>query len=512
MLEKGQLVYIYVPRIVGGVLVRNSSIGVTINHGNLVLLGLQNWGDVATSLAPSVSSDQARAVASDHAAPFGSTFGKAASLELIPVSPGDVTLSYRLAWVIRMKLVDDIGNWEALVDAHSGELLNFEDKNEYAQRQIFGGVYPVSNDQRPPDGIEQAGWPMPYAEHHTTARTPRSPTSGGNIGCITGSISTALQGRFLRITDTCGADQRDAARPATSTSASGPTAAATDCTIPAGHSAGDTKSSRTGFYELNQLIEQAPRLAARQRLAADAAHRQREPEPDLQRLLERRRPCNFFKSRRRLPQHRRDRGDLRPRVGPRAGQQRHQPEHLQPRRGDRRHPRHSLRLDESCVGRGFFINQVCGGYGDPCIGTPATGCTGVRDVDFAQPPLRPAAHDHLDPERLHRRAAPAAPRRAGLPDVRRHALRPRDALRGHDRRRRPSGTSRPATSRAAPFNYDANTALELDDPPLSSSAAQTLTSWYTCARAAAAAARPAATCSSSPRTTTTATSPTARRT
>jgi hypothetical protein len=42
----------------------------------------------------------------------------------------------------------------------------------------------------------------------------------------------------------------------------------------------------------------------------------------------------------------------------------------------------SLRLDTSCVGRGFFIDgSLCGGYGDPC--TPASGCTGIRDIDWA---------------------------------------------------------------------------------------------------------------------------------
>ncbi|HET8647848.1 MAG TPA: hypothetical protein VFO85_20280, partial [Vicinamibacteria bacterium] len=41
-----------------------------------------------------------------------------------------------------------------------------------------------------------------------------------------------------------------------------------------------------------------------------------------------------------------------------------------------------LRLSASCIGRGFFKNMVCQGYGDPCIGPPATGCTGVRDIDF----------------------------------------------------------------------------------------------------------------------------------
>jgi len=37
-----------------------------------------------------------------------------------------------------------------------------------------------------------------------------------------------------------------------------------------------------------------------------------------------------------------------------------------------------LRLDESCVGRGFLQQGTCGGYGDPC-----TSCTGVRDLDWA---------------------------------------------------------------------------------------------------------------------------------
>ncbi len=42
----------------------------------------------------------------------------------------------------------------------------------------------------------------------------------------------------------------------------------------------------------------------------------------------------------------------------------------------------ALRLAQSCVGRGFFIDgSLCGGYGDPC--TPASGCTGIRDVDWA---------------------------------------------------------------------------------------------------------------------------------
>jgi hypothetical protein len=38
-----------------------------------------------------------------------------------------------------------------------------------------------------------------------------------------------------------------------------------------------------------------------------------------------------------------------------------------------------LRLNDSCMGRGFFKGGPCGGYGDPC-----TVCTGVRDTDWAR--------------------------------------------------------------------------------------------------------------------------------
>ncbi len=111
----------------------------------------------------------------------------------MPQSPDDASISYRLAWAFNLRLAGDIGKWEAVVDAQSGELLNFEDKNEYAGRQMFGGVYPVSNDQRVPDGVEQTGWPMPYADITSGADTFFT-DQGGNIGCITGSISSAPAG------------------------------------------------------------------------------------------------------------------------------------------------------------------------------------------------------------------------------------------------------------------------------------------------------------------------------
>ena len=38
----------------------------------------------------------------------------------------------------------------------------------------------------------------------------------------------------------------------------------------------------------------------------------------------------------------------------------------------------ALRLNNSCIARGFFVGgNNCGGYGDPCL-----SCTGIRDIDY----------------------------------------------------------------------------------------------------------------------------------
>jgi len=45
----------------------------------------------------------------------------------------------------------------------------------------------------------------------------------------------------------------------------------------------------------------------------------------------------------------------------------------------------ALRLNDPCIGRGFFKNSVCSTGGNTCIGTESNGqyaCTGVRDIDY----------------------------------------------------------------------------------------------------------------------------------
>ncbi|HET8644785.1 MAG TPA: endopeptidase, partial [Vicinamibacteria bacterium] len=279
-----------------------------------------------------------------------------------------------------MKVLNDLGSWEALVDAGSGEVLLFEDKNQYAVRRIIGGVYPVSNDQRPPDGVEQQAWPMPFANVTIGGNTVIS-TAGGTLGCATGTATTALAGPFIRMNDNCGAINETAAGDLDL--GFGPTPAATDCTVPAGHSVGDTKSSRSGFYELNRIVEQAKGyLPANTWLASQVTSN-----------MNINLTCNAFWNGSTVNFYR-DNGSQCRNTGEIAAIFDHEWGHGMDNNGT--NPTISqpgegiadihafLRLQTSCIGRGFWKNQTCTGYGDGCNGTPATGCTGIRDIDYTQ--------------------------------------------------------------------------------------------------------------------------------
>src|SRR6185295_2408145 len=155
--DDGALVQLFVPRVVGGVPVRDSHATAVINHGNLVLLGLINWGSVDALLSPGVSADDARGVVAQYAQPFEFQARKGKPhLELIPGHDGGAGdgggYVYRLAWVVRGSVAGDLGSWEALVDASNGELLSFEDRNQYEKVKpaVMGGVFPISNDGEAP--------------------------------------------------------------------------------------------------------------------------------------------------------------------------------------------------------------------------------------------------------------------------------------------------------------------------------------------------------------------------
>jgi hypothetical protein len=470
VVEDAAIVQVHVPRVLGGVAVRDSNVTAVLNHGNLVLLGLDHWADAAAGDGAAIGETQAQFRVKQHVAPFEIESMARGRLEYIPMVKGE-GYDYRLAWVVPVAVVDDLGSWEGLVDAANGELIAFEDRNQYA-RKVIGGVYPVSNDQRPPDGVEQIGWPMPFANIGGGLFTNQA----GTVACsVAGPMNTTLNGQFVRIQDNCGAVNETA--PNDLDLGFGPTATATDCAVPAGHSAGDTKSARSGFYELNRIKEQA-----RGYLPANTWLQGVLPSN-----MNINNSCNAFWSTGagtvnfyRSSATCRNTGEI-------AAIFDHEWGHGMDANGTAggvSNPGEGiadihgfLRLSDSCIGRGFWINQTCGGYGDACDGTPATGCTGIRDIDFmgrrcnAPHTVTYITQGFTSAQCGGTGAAPACPGSGGPCGRAVHCEGAVVAESAFDLARRDFP--------AAPYNFDSNTAHELSTR-LWTIGAGPVTSWYTC--------------------------------
>jgi hypothetical protein len=263
--ENNRLVHVHAGRVYGGVPVRDSFVKATLNSGNLVLYGTRNWGTINISTTPSVSQDVARGVVGGHLSGLNVSEWSTPELVIVPMASGSNPeaavgrgYAYRLVWAIGANVEGSEGSWEALVDARSGELLAFYDQNSYIdQKKVVGGIFPVSNDGLSPggvpDGIEQPGYPMSRAFVFRGA-TQFTANSEGLVTIVGGGeYRTSLTGPFIRIQDQCGAVNEVTSCDALDLAST----SGTDCARPVGHSLGDTHSARTGFYELNRVIDQA---------------------------------------------------------------------------------------------------------------------------------------------------------------------------------------------------------------------------------------------------------------
>ena len=379
--DGGRLIQIHVPRVVDGVPVRNSALTAVINSGNLVLWGTRNWADVKISTRPTLTLDEAHALAYGYLGNslVSSGYWTKPYLTLVPAVnasflrevPFGQGLGYRLAWVVNPRIDSNYGSWEVLVDAHSGQVLQFLDTNDYqSTRTLVGGVYPNSNDGTPPDGVEQPFWPMPFADMNTPGGDLFYTDSGGNLlACVDGFVGTTLNGQFMNMNDDCG-ELTESGMGDINLGTSG----GDDCTVPPGGSDGNTHASRSGFYEMNRMKELArgqlpDNLWLHDQLTANMNINQ---------------SCNAFWNGITVNFYRSGGGCGN--TGELAGVYDHEWGHGMDSFGvaigianpgeDVADIYASLRLNDACVGRGFLSGN-CSGYGDPCI-----DCTGVRVVDW----------------------------------------------------------------------------------------------------------------------------------
>ncbi len=258
-----------VPQVVNGVPVRYGRVIVTIKHGNVVLFGSESWGNAAVDTRPRVPAEKALAVG------FAYVEGETAAdeilsgptLEIVPIAPpeqqrgerfvGPVGSGYghRLVWSLVFRRAPDEARWEVLVDAHSGEVLAFQDINHYVERSITGGVYPLTSTGICPNpdqcGTMQSGWPMPFAD---TGFSGLTTNSAGIYNYTSGTATTTLTGLYVDINDSCGAIS---ASSSTGNIALGGSNNQHDCTTPGSGGNGNTAASRSAFYEVNKLAEMA---------------------------------------------------------------------------------------------------------------------------------------------------------------------------------------------------------------------------------------------------------------
>ena len=392
--ENRRLVHLYADRVVNGVSVRSTFLTATLNNGNLVLYGTQNWGAVTVSTTPKVTAEQARASVASYLSGFTIASWERPELVLVPLASGAASvdnegrgLQHRLAWAIGVQVRGSNGSWEALVDANDRELLAFQDRNQYFDaKKVVGGIYPVSNDGQStngiPDGVEQPEYPMSRAYVYDANGNQVEANSEGLVN-VGSPFSTRLTGPFLKISDTCGATNLST----NCTSLNLGMSAGTDCAAPAGSSGGNTHSGRTGFYEVNRIIDQAKSWLG----PASASH------PWLNRQLPANMninsACNAFFSFADTTSPTtgsinfyRSSPDCRT-TGEIAAVFDHEWGHGLDFFDDS--PGVSLpgeayadmaaivRLNSSCIGRGFYQVGTCGGNGDPC-----TECSGVREADW----------------------------------------------------------------------------------------------------------------------------------
>jgi hypothetical protein len=370
-------------REVEGIPVEGHRFHVYLVRGNVVSFGAGRWGPPPVVPNAVYGVETTRLLLHDH---MGIRPGErveeieSGTLVLTPVppagaeagawkgAPGD-GVAYRLVHRFVLRVAGEPGTWVGKVDAVTGEVVAFYDDEKYAQAK--GWVYPVAADGIcEAGGCNETGYPMPYA-NVTVGGAPQTTNDAGIFDCSGGTASTALQGPYVRINDNCGAvDESGVCDEDLDLGGN----AGTNCTVPAGKSAGDTNASRTGFYHINRIKEKG-----RYWLPSNNWLR-----GQVQVNVNVNSTCNASWSGQ-LNMYRAGGGCRN--TAETAGVLNHEYGHgLDQNDGGGYDNTSEAYADviailsdrASCVGRGFFESGTCSGYGDTCL-----TCTGIRDMDFA---------------------------------------------------------------------------------------------------------------------------------
>ncbi|WP_224361763.1 endopeptidase [Hyalangium versicolor] len=261
---------VHIPQQLNGVPVRDARVAAVISHGNLILLGTEAWAQPKVATKPAMTAQQAMASAGDYLGLLETPgeLWKEPTLEIAPMARADVQqgqtfigtfgqgYTHALVWTYGFQRPGENERWKVTVDAETNEVLAIEDDNHYLDATVTGGVYPSTNVEvcasNETCGTLQPNTPMPWA--NTGFAAPNNFTDGAGIYSYTsGTATTTLAGKYVKIADSCGAVSFSSA---TGSMDLGGVNGNHDC-VTAGGGAGNTSAARSSFYELNKLKEQA---------------------------------------------------------------------------------------------------------------------------------------------------------------------------------------------------------------------------------------------------------------
>lgn len=244
-----------------GVPVEGANVFFRINHGNIVQLGAEKVAPVQVSTTPQIDNVGALAAVLEitgFSAGELSEIPQPGRLKIVPaLSLGEKPAErftgvrgrgYRhlLVWEVAFRRVGDDVTYQALVDARTGKVLQIVDLNSYVTAQVSGGIYPKSN--------LDAEVVRPFPFTNVTNGAAKVTDASGNYDYTGGAATATLNGRYIKITDNCGAISK--ADSTTGNIAFG-TSGGTDCTTPGSGGAGNTHSARTGYYHLTNINRKA---------------------------------------------------------------------------------------------------------------------------------------------------------------------------------------------------------------------------------------------------------------
>lgn len=245
-----------------GLPVENARVVFLVNNGNLVQFGTENVAPISVNTTPSFGANGARVILSNYIGGFQAedAWVEPGVLSILPVpttqegEPYKANigqgLNYRLIYTLVLARPRVAGEWLARIDAVTGEVLEFKDRNHYSE--VSGGVYPAGL------GPVEIVRPFPFVsvtnlKDHTTKSTDR----GGNYPYDGGTSSAEISSQFVDITDACVNPPGMTRLELPGDLPFGAVPNPSKCQTPAWGGAANTRGSRTSYYYLNMASQKA---------------------------------------------------------------------------------------------------------------------------------------------------------------------------------------------------------------------------------------------------------------